>query len=375
MDELGGVLATWWKPLAAVAVLGALLVGAASADGSRRDAIASRLSTAAEGAHSTVGGLLTRELTAGEVAEAIDAGDFRDLYVVLRAEVLTDRSVARVRIWSVDGVILFSTGDRSEIGTAPAGNRPLDEALGGEVVSRDVTEPFSAATAGLEPVPTRMWETWLPLVTSDRTSPQGAVEVDLYRSVVVAGAGAEAERLASTLRVLAIAAFLAAVALAIATARARRMPAAERPKDEIETELELDRDEGHDPQMAIVEVAHERDVSIARASEAEAREQLARERLDALLPLEQRVEIAERRALDAERRLEEIAERVEAASSDPSGNESTGDELEAADTGDEGTPARRASDSADAVGRQAAELRERLRRSAARKKPGAGSDR
>ncbi len=63
-------------------------------------------------------------------------------------------------------------------------------------------------------------------------------------------------------------------------------------------------------QAALVETEHERDVSIARASQAEERELLARERLGSLASLEHRVEVAERRALDAERRLEEISERV-----------------------------------------------------------------
>ena len=68
-----------------------------------------------------------------------------------------------------------------------------------------------------------------------------------------------------------------------------------------------------DAAMALVEVAHERDVSIARASEAEERERLIRDRLASLAPLERRVEDAERRVRDAERRLDEISARIEAA--------------------------------------------------------------
>jgi hypothetical protein len=69
-------------------------------------------------------------------------------------------------------------------------------------------------------------------------------------------------------------------------------------------------DEQIDLRAALTETAHERDVSMARASEAEERERLARERLASLASLEHRVEAAERRALDAERRLEEISDRV-----------------------------------------------------------------
>ena len=109
--------------------------------------------------------------------------------------------------------------------------------------------------------------------------------------------------------------------------------------------------------LAIDELAHERDVSIARASEAIERERLALQRLEVLEPLEHRVEMAERRALDAERRLEEISERVERAQL---GDDSPGPP--GGDPDDVSDPA--------ASARQAAELRERLSRTAAKKKGG-----
>ena len=105
-----------------------------------------------------------------------------------------------------------------------------------------------------------------------------------------------------------------------------------------------------------MEAEHERDVSIARAAEAEERERLARDRLEFLAPLERRIEIAERRALDAERRLDEIAERVGDPSNEPP-RDADPDEAE------------------DRAARQAAQLRARLTRSAARKKPPRGRSR
>ncbi|MEZ0235577.1 MAG: hypothetical protein ACAH81_11600 [Actinomycetota bacterium] len=119
-----------------------------------------------------------------------------------------------------------------------------------------------------------------------------------------------------------------------------------------------------DAAMALVEVAHERDVSIARASEAEERERLIRDRLASLAPLERRVEDAERRVRDAERRLDEISARIEAAtrgeiapalgaSPEPAGH-------------DDAEP--QSSEPTDDVARQAADLRDRLARTAARKR-------
>jgi len=114
-----------------------------------------------------------------------------------------------------------------------------------------------------------------------------------------------------------------------------------------------------DRDLALSEAEHERDVSIARASEATERERLARERLAALAPLEARIEIAERRALDAERRLDELTERVavEADDSDGVGSSEETSDRPAGTGRTELAPGR------------AAELRARLARSAARKRP------
>jgi hypothetical protein len=371
MDDLPVQLARWWRPLVAATVGLALFGAAMLASAGRDDAIASRLDAAAAATETGVGAVLTGELTADEVAEPLDAADFRTLYVVLRAEVLTDPAVVRMRIWGRDGTILFSTGDRAEIGTSPAADPPIADVMSGATVSRDVTEPYTSATDGVDPTPLRMWQTWLPLVTGDRTQPQGVVEVDHDRAVVIAGAGDSAARLASTLQVLAIVSLILAAALAVTTAQVRH------PTDDIaaassEPGGHVTGDE--ESAVALAEVAHERDVSMARATEAEERVRLADDRLASLAPLEQRVEIAERRARDAERRLDEIDERVDAAAPDDE-MEAVGDPVSSngdpsldGSTGSD--PREGATSEPTAAARQAAELRARLARTAARKKPG-----
>ena len=117
-----------------------------------------------------------------------------------------------------------------------------------------------------------------------------------------------------------------------------------------------ERDDRRD--LAIAELERERDMAIARADEAEERERVAQERLRELVPLVARIEAAERRALDAERRLDEIMSRVAPSNGV---NDLAGDEP------DEGDPG---GDAPEPVAPQAAELRARLARSAARKKPG-----
>ena len=151
----------------------------------------------------------------------------------------------------------------------------------------------------------------------------------------------------TTLYVLAAVAIILAAALAVMTAGKPR------PADQVADAPDGTGDPSgsEETAVALAEVAHERDVSMARASDAEERARLADDRLATLGPLEQRVEIAERRALDAERRLDEIADRVGAASSDE--------------------PPDAPSEPSAAAGQTAA-LRARLARTTARKKPTGG---
>ncbi|MGZ8630214.1 MAG: hypothetical protein ACXWZF_04510 [Actinomycetota bacterium] len=118
----------------------------------------------------------------------------------------------------------------------------------------------------------------------------------------------------------------------------------------------------HDDAL-IAEIERERDAAIARADDAEERERLALDRLRALAPLEARIEAAERRALDAERRLDEITAQVSPVAEEPPAQPEPPGSSEPQHT-----------EEPDAAARQAADLRARLARTAARKKPTRSSD-
>ena len=152
---------------------------------------------------------------------------------------------------------------------------------------------------------------WRPLVAV-------TVGLALFGAAALASAQQDdeaASRLGATtareLQVLAIVALILAAAMAVTTALKPR------PADQVADVPDETRDPSRgETAVALAEVAHERDVSMARASDAEERARLADDRLASLGPLEQRVEVAERRALDAERRLDEIEERVGAATTE-----------------------------------------------------------
>lgn len=189
------------------------------------------------------------------------------------------------------------------------------------------------------------------ILTSDRRRRRDAGHITSSRSRLKAGGdeadvhGMDALAAAltrSSLLVLAGAGLAAATWLAFSASRRNR-----------HTDPAPDRD------LALSEAEHERDVSIARAAEATERERLARERLATLAPLEARLEIAERRALDAERRLDALTERV---AGEPTGSDDVG-------SSEDGSNRQTETDRPEPAPGRSAQLRSRLARSAARKRP------
>ena len=177
-----------------------------------------------------------------------------------------------------------------------------------------------------------------------------------WRPLAVAGAGVLLLAAPSTARLLAMGTLALAAWMAVSTARSGGASDVAAPHTTEADVVSAPADA--ETEIALTELVHERDISIARAAAAEDREQLTRDRLASLAPLERRIEIAERRALDAERRLEEIDERVDRAIRDDVPDDDT-----------VGEPAARGPSTAAS---EADELRARLSRSASRKKPDQG---
>ena len=113
----------------------------------------------------------------------------------------------------------------------------------------------------------------------------------------------------------------------------------------------MDESEIAELRARVAEAERERDAADARAQAAETRAQ-------ELEALGDRVEVAERRALDAERRLQELSEQVHAGR--------PGTEVSEAPLEPVG--------STEMAPAAATDLRARLARTAARKKPGGGPD-
>jgi hypothetical protein len=160
-----------------------LLVFASS--GSRRGLL-DRESRAQARAVNDTGSTLFRHLDADLVSKPILGPDYRNLLIPVQAEIMTDPSVARVRIWGTDGTLLFSTDQRGGIGAVDAADdASLHTALGGETTSVE-TRASVSIEQGIAPTSEQLYQTFVPLHVPHRTAVVGAAEIDMYLAPMIA---------------------------------------------------------------------------------------------------------------------------------------------------------------------------------------------
>jgi len=154
----------------------------------QRDALQqARLDAQARAVH-YVQTTLFDNLDAKTVAAPILAQNYRNLIIPVTAEIFTDPAVARLRIWSPTGELLFSSAERDLIGEATAaGNPAIQNAVQSGEVTSTLTKTTVAPKQGLEGSPEQLYQTFVPLQVPDRLSIVGAAEVDQKNAVIVAG--------------------------------------------------------------------------------------------------------------------------------------------------------------------------------------------
>ena len=130
--------------------------------------------------------VLHHALDARDVSTPLAGTAYRNLQAVVQDRVFDDPLVARVRLWSPDGTLLFSTAanERGKIGRLRVNEDPaITAAAGGAVASRLATVPFATPSGG-DAAPTDLFETFVPLRVTDRTDVLGAVQIDQYFDAV-----------------------------------------------------------------------------------------------------------------------------------------------------------------------------------------------
>ena len=114
---------------------------------------------------------------------------YREIYPSVQAQIFTDPTVARVRLWSTDGTLLFSTDSHERAGQVQVTDDPgVQAAASGGTFSQTVRLPFTFATTGDPGVETDLLQVYSPLRVPDRIAPAAVVQIDFLLESLRAGA-------------------------------------------------------------------------------------------------------------------------------------------------------------------------------------------
>ncbi|HET7868964.1 MAG TPA: hypothetical protein VFM85_01410 [Actinomycetota bacterium] len=127
------------------------------------------------------------ELTATQVSKPIEGDSSKELLKDVRDHVLKDDRVLRVRIFNLNGTLVFSTdaGDRS--GVAQIGSQQFRTGSSGGVASV-ITEPEAAVPSGLAGSSERLYVTFAALRLQSQPKAAAVVEVDQQYAAIEAAA-------------------------------------------------------------------------------------------------------------------------------------------------------------------------------------------
>jgi chromosome segregation ATPase len=117
------------------------------------------------------------ELTATQVSKPIQGDAYKALLKDVRDHVMKDDRVLRVRIFNLNGTLVFSTDADDKIGVAQIGSPQFRTGSSGGVASL-ITEPEAAAPSGLAGSSERLYATFAALRLQSQPKAAAVVEVD-----------------------------------------------------------------------------------------------------------------------------------------------------------------------------------------------------
>lgn len=126
-------------------------------------------------------------LSPSQVSKPIVGEAAKNLRNGVGSKILSDSRVARIRIWSLDGTLVFSSDSGDKLGVARLDTQPFRNAMSGRVASVTTTGPMPA-TGGLSGLNERAYVTFAPLRLENQARAAAVVEVDQrYASILAAG--------------------------------------------------------------------------------------------------------------------------------------------------------------------------------------------
>ena len=173
-DRITGILRRYGRLLwggAAVllllVLLGSVVLSAASVGGAEADAQAR--------AESLSGSVVEQELTPDLLVRDITGAASRHLTVLVQAVTLSDDRFTTVRIWRLDGGLIYSTAQGDDMSVIAADDRWIGQALDGQTVS--VLSSAGTHHVGLTRPSEELFQTFVPITLSDGAV-DGVVQID-----------------------------------------------------------------------------------------------------------------------------------------------------------------------------------------------------
>src|SRR3954471_18682411 len=115
--------------------------------------------------------------------------DKKDFAIAVEGDIFTDPTVARVRIWDKDGLLLGSSDPAEVVGQLQVTKDAyFTDALARKTESHVVQEDFTISTVGAPPAQTQLLEVTTPFMVKDQVDPAGVVQMDLFYAQLEAAA-------------------------------------------------------------------------------------------------------------------------------------------------------------------------------------------
>jgi hypothetical protein len=116
--------------------------------------------------------------------------DKKDFDVAVEGDIFTDPTIARVRVWNKNGLLLASSDPNEVVGQlAVTKDANFTDALTNKLTqSHVVQENFTFATVGSPAEPTNLLEVSTPFMVNNQVDPVGVVQMDVYYSKLQAAA-------------------------------------------------------------------------------------------------------------------------------------------------------------------------------------------
>jgi hypothetical protein len=154
-------------------LLGSVVLPGSSVGGSEADAQAR--------AESLSGSFIEQELTPDLLARDITGNASRHLTVLVQAVIRSDDRFTSVRIWRLDGALIYSTAEGDDTSVIAPDDRWIGQALDGQTVS--VLSSAGTYHDGLERPDEELFQTFVPITLSDDTI-DGVVQIDQRSSSI-----------------------------------------------------------------------------------------------------------------------------------------------------------------------------------------------